>query len=120
MFPIEICYIFKNTFFYRISPVAASAFIRSTHAFWIKLLETPVQVFSCEFYEIIKNIIATSGGCFFLSQGAKYQNTGRQLNGMDSFCDGKYNKWDNRFLSITEAYLELSPKSTMKLFCKSS
>ena len=58
MFPIEICYIFKNTFFYRISPVAASAFIRSTHAFWIKLLETPVQVFSCEFYEIIKKTLS--------------------------------------------------------------
>ena len=32
MFSCEICYIFNKTFFYRILPVAASAFIRSTHA----------------------------------------------------------------------------------------
>ena len=34
---------------------------------------------------------------------------------MGSLFDGKYGHWDNRFLPITEAYLEPSRISTMEL-----
>ena len=60
----------------------------------------------------------TSGGCFFLCQDAKHQNTLRLLHAMGSLFDGKYSQWGNRFLPITEAYLEHSQKSTMKIFAK--
>ena len=98
-----------TTFFYRTPPVAASTFIRSTHALWIKLI----------FRDSGADMI-TSSGCFFLSQDAKHQNTLWQLHAMNSLFDGKYSQWGNRFLPITEAYLEPSRKSTMKIFCKIS
>ena len=37
---------------------------------------------------------------------------------MGSLSDVEYNQRGNRFLLITEAYLEPSRKSTMNLFCK--
>ena len=37
---------------------------------------------------------------------------------MGSLFDGKYIQWGNRFLPITEAYLEPIRKSTIKLFRK--
>ena len=43
-----------------------------------------------------------------------------QLHAMGSLFDGKYSQWDNRFLPITEAYLEPNQKSTMQLSCKNS
>ena len=39
---------------------------------------------------------------------------------MGPLFDRKYSQWDNRFLLITEAYLDPSRKSTMELFCKNS
>ena len=36
------------------------------------------------------------------------------------FFDGEYSQRGNRFLTITEAYLEPSRKSTMKLIFKNS
>ena len=76
-------------------------------------VETPVQVSSCEFCEIVNSYC-------ILSQDAKHQNTTWQLHSMDSLFDGKCSQRGNTFLFITEAYLEPSRKSTMKLFCKIS
>ena len=39
---------------------------------------------------------------------------------MGSLFDGMYTQWGNRFLPITETYLEPSGKYTMKLFYKNS
>ena len=64
--------------------------------------------------------VTTSGSCFFLSQDKKHQNTQWELHTMDSLFDGKHSQWGNRFLPITEACLETSRKSTVKLFCKNS
>ena len=37
---------------------------------------------------------------------------------MGSLFDDKYSQWSNRFLPITEVYLEPSQISTMEFFCK--
>ena len=37
---------------------------------------------------------------------------------MGSWFDGKYSQRGNKYLTIAEAYLESSRKSTIKLFCK--
>ena len=37
---------------------------------------------------------------------------------MGSLFDSKYSQWGNRFLPITEVYLEPSQISTMEFFCK--
>ena len=47
--------LFKNTFFYRTSPVAASDSFRFPACNFIKK-ETPEKVFFCEFCKIFKNI----------------------------------------------------------------
>ena len=39
---------------------------------------------------------------------------------MGPLFDRKYSQRGNRFLLITEAYLDPSRKSTMELFCKNS
>ena len=79
-------------------------------------IEASAKVFLCEFLRNFKNYffwLTASGGCFFQSQDAKHKNTLRQLHEMGSLFDGKYNQWDNRFLPITEEYLEPSWKCMM-------
>ena len=46
---------FKETLFYRLSPVAASASLRFSACNFVKK-ETPAKIFFREFYKIFKNI----------------------------------------------------------------
>ena len=66
-FSFEICKIFKNNLFYRLSPAAASASLRFPACNFVKK-ENPAKMFSCEFYRIFKNIfwLNTSGWLLFV------------------------------------------------------
>ena len=83
-------------------------------------VETPHRYFRVNFEKCLKALLTSFGGCFFLSQDAKHQNTLWQLQTMDSLFDGKDSQWGNKFLPITDVYLKPSRKFTMKLFCKNS
>ena len=72
------------------------------------------RYFPVNFAKFLKTLLITSGGCFFLSQDAKQKNTLWKLHVMGSLFVGKYSQWSNRFLPITEAYLEPNQKSTAK------
>ena len=74
-------------------------------ALWIKLN------FSCAFCEIFKNIIDRVA----VSLCHEIQNIKIHYG---SYMQSA--QWDSKFLPITEAYLEPSRKSMMRLFCKNS
>ena len=111
----ETCEILRIYFFYWTPVVATSAFIRLTHALWIKLIcrNLGTSNFPVNFAKFLKTLLTTSGCCFFLSQDTKYQNALLQLHAKGLSFDSKYSQSGNRFPLIIEAYLELSQKSTV-------
>ena len=111
-------------FFYRTPLVAASGFIRSTHAWWIKLIcrDSGTSIF-LGICEIFKNIIDDLRWLLLSltrCETSKY-TVAATCNVLIVWCTGgRYSRWGNRFLPITEVYLEPRQKSAMKLFRKNS
>ena len=68
------------------------------------------RYFPVNFDKFLKTLLTTWGGCFFLSQNAKHQNTLSEQHTMGWLFAGKYSQWSNRFLTIREVYLESSQK----------
>ena len=118
-FPVKFAKFLRIPFFYR-TPLQWLLLHLSGRPMLCELNRLRRIYFPVNFAKFLKTLLTTSGGCFFLSQDAKHQNTLWQLHAMGSLFDGKCSQWGNRFLPITEAYLEPSRKSTMKLFCKIS
>ena len=86
-------------------------------------VETPAQLFSCKICEIFENIIDHLRWLpLFVTRckTSKYTMTATCKGLMVCQLYDKHSQRGNRFLPITEAYLEPSEKSTMKLFCKNS
>ena len=119
--PLKFARFLRTSVFYKTPLVAA--FLRLSGRSMLCELNWYVyrlwhKYFLMNFEKFLKIMLISSDGCSILSQGTKHQNTLWQLPAMGSLLDDKYRQWGNRFLLITEAYLEPSRKSTTRVFCK--
>ena len=117
-FPVKFAKFLRTPFLQNTSS-GCFCVIRSTHVLWIKLIcrDSGTGIFLWILRNFEKHYWPPPVAASFYH---KMQNIKIlwQLHAMGSLFPGKYSQWDNKFLPIVEAYLELVENLRWSLFAK--